>query len=147
MHAHFVAKKDAAVVALIKREGAIPIVRGNTPQLAWVGHTDNRVFGLAKNPYDPTRTTSGSSGGDAGLVASKCVPFALGTDIGGSVRAPAACNGILGFKPTSQRSSMRGGVNCVPGYSMPQNAIVSCAGPLCNSVDDIKLYCKALWSE
>ena len=101
MHAHYVAKKDAAIVAMIKKEGAIPIVRGNVPQFCWVGHTDNRVFGLSKNPYDQTRTCSGSSGGDGALVSSKCVPFALGTDIGGSVRAPAACNGILGFKPTS----------------------------------------------
>jgi fatty acid amide hydrolase 2 len=52
MHAHYVAKKDAAIVAMIKKEGAIPIVRGNVPQFCWVGHTDNRVFGLSKNPYD-----------------------------------------------------------------------------------------------
>ncbi len=53
------------------------------------------------NPWDCTRSTGGSSGGDGALVAMKCVPFALGTDVGGSIRSPAAYNGIIGFKPTS----------------------------------------------
>lgn len=101
MASHYVAKKDAEVVAMIKNEGAIPIVRGNVPQFCWVGHSENRVFGKSLNPYDQTRTTSGSSGGDGGLVSAKCVVFAIGTDIGGSIRAPASCNGIIGFKPTS----------------------------------------------
>jgi len=57
------------------------------------------------NPYDKSRTCSGSSGGDAALVSKRCVPFAIGTDVGGSIRAPAACTGIVGFKPTPQRNS------------------------------------------
>lgn len=77
------------------------MVKGNLPQYCYLGHTINKIFGLAKNPFDNTRTCSGSSGGDAGLVASKCVAFGVGTDIGGSIRAPASCNGIIGFKPTS----------------------------------------------
>jgi Asp-tRNA(Asn)/Glu-tRNA(Gln) amidotransferase A subunit family amidase len=105
MGAHYVAEKDAEIVNMMKSEGAIPIVRGSCPQLCWSGHTENSIFGVAKNPYDETRTTSGSSGGDAALVSSKCVPFAIGTDIGGSIRGPAAANGIIGFKPTSQRST------------------------------------------
>lgn len=52
MAAHYVAKKDAELVAMIKREGAIPIVRGNVPQFVWVGHTENRIFGKGLNPYD-----------------------------------------------------------------------------------------------
>jgi len=52
------------------------------------------------NPHDALRTCGGSSGGDAGLVAARCVPFALGTDIGGSIRCPAHFNGVYGFKPT-----------------------------------------------
>lgn len=101
MAAHYKAEKDAVTVAMLKHEGAVPMVRGNVPQFCYVGHTDNNVFGLSKNPYDQDRTVSGSSGGDAALVASRCVPFSIGTDIGGSIRAPAACNGIVGFKPTS----------------------------------------------
>jgi Asp-tRNA(Asn)/Glu-tRNA(Gln) amidotransferase A subunit family amidase len=101
MAAHFKADKDAAVVAFLKSEGAIPMVRGNVPQFVYAGHTENRIFGCALNPYDKTRTCAGSSGGDGALVSAKCVPFAIGTDIGGSIRAPAACLGIIGFKPTA----------------------------------------------
>lgn len=147
MAAHFVAEEDAQIVAMMKREGAIPVVRGSCPQLVWMGHTTNKIFGCGKNPYNPDRTVSGSSGGDGGLVSARCVPFALGTDIGGSVRAPAACNGIIGFKPTSQRSTQGGVVTSLLGYRAPQNAVISCAGPLCNSVDDVHKYLKCLWSE
>lgn len=73
-----------------------------------MGHTRSLLYGLAKNPHDPTRTTSGSSGGAGGLVAAKCTPFGLGSDIGGSIRAPAHCNGIVGFKGTAERLSSRG---------------------------------------
>jgi Asp-tRNA(Asn)/Glu-tRNA(Gln) amidotransferase A subunit family amidase len=76
------------------------MVRGNLPQFMMMGHTDNTIFGEAKNPYNKDRTCSGSSGGDAGLVAARCVPFSIGTDIGGSVRAPAAACGLVGYKPT-----------------------------------------------
>lgn len=125
----------------------MPMVRGNVPQFMYTGHTANRIFGTGKNPYDESRTVSGSSGGDAGMVAARCVPFALGTDIGGSVRGPAHANGIVGFKPTSHRSSTRGQVNCAKGYSMPQNVVLTAAGPLCLTVDDVKRYCECLWSE
>jgi Asp-tRNA(Asn)/Glu-tRNA(Gln) amidotransferase A subunit family amidase len=86
---------------MLKYEGAIPIVRGNCPQFCWVGHTENRIFGRGLNPYDKNRTVGGSSGGDGALVSARCVVFGIGTDIGGSIRSPAACNGIIGFKPTA----------------------------------------------
>lgn len=73
-----------------------------------MGHTYSVMYGLAKNPYDPCRTTSGSSGGSAALVAARCTPFSLGSDVGGSTRAPAHCNGIIGFKGTIERLSGRG---------------------------------------
>lgn len=101
MAAHYIATEDAPLVKLLKDEGAIPMIRGNLPQFVWVGHTENRIFGRALNPYDKTRTCGGSSGGDGGLVSARCVPFAIGTDIGGSIRSPATANGIIGFKPTA----------------------------------------------
>lgn len=119
MAAHYKAPEDAALVAMIKKEGAVPMIRGNVPQFMWSGYTENRIFGQSKNPYDNTRTVSGSSGGDGGLVGSRCVPFAIGTDIGGSVRGPAAANGIVGFKATAQRSSMVGSVGPYTGYTCP----------------------------
>jgi amidase len=75
------------------------------PQLIYVGHTENRIFGLSVNPYDKTRSSGGSSGGDGALVSMRCVPFAIGSDVGGSIRSPAAYCGIVGFKPTAMRSS------------------------------------------
>ena len=80
--------------------GAIPLVRGNVPLAGASIHTKNYVWGRAKNPYDQSRSCGGSSGGDAGLVATRCVPIALGSDIGGSLRIPASFTGVLAFKPT-----------------------------------------------
>lgn len=100
MMAHFKATEDAVVVTLLKKAGAICMVRGNLPQYMLVADTNNRVYGQAMNPYDKARTCGGSSGGDGGLVAANCVPLAVGTDIGGSIRIPAHCTGVLGFKPT-----------------------------------------------
>ena len=87
------------LINILKAE-AIPLVRGNLPQAALSVHSVNKIWGRAKNPYDQERSCGGSSGGDAGLVASRCVPLGIGTDIGGSIRIPAAFNGIVGFKPT-----------------------------------------------
>lgn len=94
-------------------------MRGNLCQFVYVGHTENRLFGRAVNPYDSNRTCGGSSGGDGALVASRCVPFAIGTDIGGSIRSPASCSGVIGFKPTSLRSSNGGIVLPTLSYDMP----------------------------
>jgi Asp-tRNA(Asn)/Glu-tRNA(Gln) amidotransferase A subunit family amidase len=71
-------------------------------------HTDNRVWGCAKNPYDNTRSCAGSSGGDAGLVASRCTPLAFGTDDSGSIRVPSTFLGTCGFTPTAKRVSAEG---------------------------------------
>jgi len=68
-------------------------------------HTENPIVGVAKNPHNHDRSCGGSSGGDGGLIAQRCVPIALGTDIGGSVRFPPAFLGIVGFKTTMTRVS------------------------------------------
>ena len=70
--------------------------------------SNNLIWGHAKNPHDFSRSCGGSSGGDAGLIAARCVPCAVGTDIGGSLRFPAYFCGVPGFKPTSLRLSKRG---------------------------------------
>ena len=63
-------------------------------------HSINNIYGTSLNPHNVSRTCGGSSGGDAGLVSSKCVPLSIGTDIGGSIRVPSSFCGIYGFKPT-----------------------------------------------
>jgi Asp-tRNA(Asn)/Glu-tRNA(Gln) amidotransferase A subunit family amidase len=94
------ADEDAPIVEIMKREGAIPMVRGNVPQLVYIMHSDNNIYGCSKNPFDDSRTCGGSSGGDAGLVGARCIPLAIGSDIGGSIRGPALMCGIYGFKST-----------------------------------------------
>ena len=108
--ADYVGKEDAVVVRQLRAEGAIPIVKGNVPQLMLALSSHNEVYGLAKNPWDQGRASGGSSGGDGGLVGARCVPFSIGTDIGGSIRCPAVFNGIYGFKPSAMRISYK---NCI----------------------------------
>lgn len=70
--------------------------------------TDSQIWGTAKHYIDQSRTVGGSSGGDAGMVASGISPFALGTDFAGSIRIPSLFCGIVGFAPTMERQSIRG---------------------------------------
>jgi len=102
------ATEDSVVVKQYLKAGGIPIVRGNVPQSALSIHCANLVFGEAKNPLQPERSTGGSSGGDAGMVAARCVPLGVGSDIGGSLRFPASFCGIYGFKPTQSRFTRLG---------------------------------------
>ena len=130
-------KDHAAIVKLYLKHGAIPIVRGNCPQSALSIHTDNLIFGESKNPHKNERSCGGSSGGDAGLIASKCIPFAIGTDIGGSLRYPAAFCGIYGFKPTTSRISSLGLSKCRSNKFSAFNHLSGVIGPMGKSVDDL----------
>lgn len=94
------ADEDATVVARLRRAGAIPLGVTNIPELGLWYETANLVYGRTVNPYDPRRTPGGSSGGEAATVAVGGVPFGLGSDLGGSIRIPAAFCGVFGHKPT-----------------------------------------------
>ena len=89
---------DAAIVQRLRAAGAIVLARSNVPELAMTGETSNLRFGLTRNFLDPSRTAGGSSGGEAVLVASGASAVGFGSDILGSIRIPAAFNGIVGFK-------------------------------------------------
>lgn len=143
--ADYIAPDDAVIVQILKSEGAILMIRGNIPQMVFVFHSQNDIYGTALNPHDNTRSCAGSSGGEGGLIASKCIPLSVGTDIGGSIRGPAAFCGVLGFKPTSQRVSYQGVIIATKGFDCPQTFIHPSIGPLCNSVDDIKLYTETVF--
>lgn len=91
---------NAPCIMPILESGVIPLVRGNVPQSAMIAHTDNYIWGRAKNFFDHDRSCGGSSGGDAGLVAARCVPLGIGSDIASSLRIPAHFNGVYTFKPT-----------------------------------------------
>lgn len=87
----------------MERAGAIPLGKTNSPTLGFRGTCDNFLFGPTRNPFDLAKNSGGSSGGSAAAVADGLVPFAEGTDGGGSIRIPAAWCGVYGFKGTSGR--------------------------------------------
>ena len=91
---------NSPVVERMIGAGAIPLARTNLPDMGLRIHTDSSLHGLTKNPWNPNRTTGGSSGGEASAIASGMSPIGLGNDIGGSLRNPAHCCGISSIKPT-----------------------------------------------
>jgi amidase len=94
---------DALHVERIRAAGAILIGKTNTPEWGAGSQTFNRLFGTTANPFDPSRTAGGSSGGAAAALASRMLPIADGSDLGGSLRNPAAFCNVVGFRPTPGR--------------------------------------------
>jgi aspartyl-tRNA(Asn)/glutamyl-tRNA(Gln) amidotransferase subunit A len=101
-------KTDAALVTRLRRAGAIVLGKTNTHEFAFGVTTANPHHGIGRNPWNPARVPGGSSGGSAVAVATGMCYLALGTDTAGSVRIPAACCGIVGFKPTYGAMSTQG---------------------------------------
>ena len=98
-----VPEHDGLIVERIKAAGAITIGKTNTPEFGAGSQTFNEVFGRTLNPYDPSKTCGGSSGGAAVALASRLVPIADGSDLGGSLRNPASFCNVVGFRPSPGR--------------------------------------------
>ena len=132
----FVPEKDATVVARLRAAGSILLGKTNTPELTLAGESDNLIYGRTNNPYDVTRSPSGSSGGAAAIVASGGSPFDMGSDTGGSIRSPAHVCGIAGIKPNSGRVPRTGHI--VP-FGMGALDSLTQIGPLARYVEDLAL--------
>lgn len=124
-------KADAPVVARLVKAGAIVLGKTNMHELAFGITSNNGEFGPARNVYDRTRIAGGSSGGTANAIAARLAPAGLGTDTGGSVRIPAALNGITGLRPTLKRYPQAG--------ITPIAHTRDTAGPMARTVGDLVL--------
>lgn len=136
LYQDFIPDDDAEVVTRFREAGGISVGKTNLHELAYGMTSKNPHFGFVLNPRDPMRIAGGSSGGSATLVAAGLLPFATGTDTGGSIRIPASFCGIVGLKPTYGRVSCRG--------VMPLSFGLDHAGPLASCVEDCALAMNAM---
>ncbi|MGI8651065.1 MAG: amidase [Rubrobacter sp.] len=127
---------DDLIVARAHAAGAIPLGKTNTPEFGAGSQTFNTVFGATKNPYDPTKTCGGSSGGSAVALACGLTTLADGSDMGGSLRNPASFCNVVGMRPSVGR---------VPSW--PTEAAfnqLSVPGPMARSVEDLAFFFSVL---
>ncbi|KAF5667300.1 general amidase [Fusarium heterosporum] len=133
-----IAQDDSAIVAALRAEGAVFFCKTTMPQSAMAIETVSNLWGRTSNPLDRDLNAGGSSGGDAVLVAMKGSPLSPSTDIGGSIRVPAAFNGLYAFKPTAARVP-KGGMS-----DLGQSLIQVSFGPICHSIEDMELLTRVI---
>jgi amidase len=126
--------RDALIVERIHAAGAVTVGKTNTPEFGAGSQTFNAVFGATRNPYDPSKTCGGSSGGAAVALACGMVPIADGSDTGGSLRNPPAFCNVVGLRPSPGR------VPAETGSWSP----LSVQGPLARTVSDVALFLSAI---
>lgn len=124
------AKETAPVVERMLAAGAIMVGKNTTPEVGWKASSNSPLYGVTRNPWDPSRTPGGSSSGSAAAVAAGTVPISLGSDGGGSLRIPAAYCGVF---------SMKAHLGRIPTWPLSPAEQLSCAGPVTRSVSDYAL--------
>jgi amidase len=131
IYEHHVPADDALIVERLKAAGAIVVAKTNTPEFGAGGNTFNAVFGATRNPWNPALTCGGSSGGAAVALATGMGPIAEGSDLGGSLRMPAAFCGVVGFRTTP---------GLVPKYPVDLAwDSLSVTGPMARTLADVAL--------
>jgi amidase len=129
-----VPKQDNVMVARVRFEGGIILGKTNTPEFGAGANTKNRVYGATGNPFDPEKTSAGSSGGSAAALAVGQVPLATGSDYGGSLRTPAAFCGVAGFRPSP---------GLVPSERPVSLSPFPVSGPMGRTIEDLHLLLRA----
>ncbi|XP_052521739.1 fatty-acid amide hydrolase 1-like isoform X2 [Tympanuchus pallidicinctus] len=135
--------EDSVLVQVLKRQGAIPFVKTNVPQSLISYDCNNLIFGQTCNPLLYTRTPGGSSGGEGALIGGGGSILGFGTDLGGSLRFPAAFCGICALKPTGNRLSKKGVISGICG----QKSVTPAVGPMAKDVESLALCMRALLCE
>jgi amidase len=138
------AARHSTAVRRLLDAGAILLGATNVPMYLMDGQAFNEIYGTSNNPWDLERTPGGSSGGTAASLAAGMAFFSTGSDIGGSIRAPASFCGIYGHKPTLDIVNLDGhqpgGVHSEPGFS----TLLASAGPMARSADDLEAGLRVL---
>ncbi|XP_032121989.1 fatty-acid amide hydrolase 2 isoform X1 [Sapajus apella] len=135
-----ISKTDAAVVALLKEAGAIPLGITNCSELCMWYESSNKIYGRSNNPYDLQHTVGGSSGGEGCTLAAACSVIGVGSDIGGSIRMPAFFNGIFGHKPSPGVVPNKGQFPLAVGVQ----ELFQCTGPMCRYAEDLTPMLKVM---
>ena len=136
IYADHVPDVDGLIVERARAAGAVTIGKSNTPEFGAGSQTFNPVFGRTLNPYDPTKTCGGSSGGAAVALACGMVPIADGSDLGGSLRNPASFCNVVGFRPSHGRVPLWPSDTAWFGLSVQ--------GPMARTVEDVALFLSVL---
>ena len=132
-----VPQTSAVGVQRLLDAGAVLFGKTNTPKWTLDWQTYNDLFGITRNPWNPERTSGGSSGGSAAAVCAGLSPLEFGSDIGGSIRIPSHCCGVYGHKPTWGIVPLRGHIPGPPGSLYEKD--INVGGPLARCAEDLGL--------
>lgn len=134
------AEYNSTLVDILQELGAVMYCKTNVPTAMMIAESVNNTFGRTVNPRNRKLTSGGSSGGESALIAFGGSPLGVGTDIGGSLRIPAACTGIFTLRPSHGRFTTQ---RCRSGLA-GQEAVKSVNGPMARTLEDITMYSKAI---
>ncbi|KAF4624347.1 hypothetical protein G7Y89_g13825 [Cudoniella acicularis] len=136
-------KENSLLVDILLKQGAVLYCKTNIPQTLMALDSDNNLFGRVLNPRDRRLTAGGSSGGEGALIAMRGSVLGVGTDVGGSIRIPAMCNGLYGIKPSAQRVPYVGQTSA-SREGASKIGLPASAGPICSSLRDCELFLRAI---